>query len=392
MRLLLASSVPPRNDCGVRIVMYRHLVERQPFELHVASHADFADGLHIHTRLRLPWPVQKIRKSRFGPILRRWIQDFENFIWPMLGSRQLQRAVDEFKPDVILTLAETGVCHIAAQIAKRRKIPLAGLFLDWFPIMEHHFGHKWTQGILSRRFRRLYQKCDLALCTSDGMKEVLGPHPNSHVVYPMPGRHKIPKKVNPPRNDNFRLVYVGAAEKFYGRMLRSLMHEIKNHPKFELIVVGPHRDWPTKDMEFGKEKGICLGSMSPDRAAEVVAGADALLVVMSFEKEHEFFMKTSFTTKFLDYSQSGKPIIVWGPKYCCPVKVAETTGSAIPIPDPTAHAVVKVMQRLKGESEMRSSYAKASLKLQSELFNPDRLQKLFVLKIQKIGSKYKIEH
>jgi hypothetical protein len=39
-RVLLVSIVPPRNDCGVRIVMYRHFIERSPFELHVASNAD----------------------------------------------------------------------------------------------------------------------------------------------------------------------------------------------------------------------------------------------------------------------------------------------------------------------------------------------------------------
>jgi hypothetical protein len=43
IRILLTSIVPPRNDCGVRIVMYRHLVEHNPFELHIASNADFAE-------------------------------------------------------------------------------------------------------------------------------------------------------------------------------------------------------------------------------------------------------------------------------------------------------------------------------------------------------------
>ena len=42
-RVLLVSIVPPKNDCGVRIVMHRQLVERNPFELHVASNADFAE-------------------------------------------------------------------------------------------------------------------------------------------------------------------------------------------------------------------------------------------------------------------------------------------------------------------------------------------------------------
>ena len=46
---------------------------------------------------------------------------------------------------------------------------------------------------------------------------------------------------------------------------------------------------------------------------------------MSFEKEHELFMRTSFTTKFLDYVAFGKPVILWGPEYCTPVRVARDT-------------------------------------------------------------------
>ena len=68
-RVLLVSIVPPRNDCGVRIVMHRQLVERSPFELHVASNADFVDDLLVHTPLRLPYLVHRLRKSRFGPAM-----------------------------------------------------------------------------------------------------------------------------------------------------------------------------------------------------------------------------------------------------------------------------------------------------------------------------------
>ena len=48
LRVLLVSIVPARNDCGVRLVMYRHFIDRSPFELHVASNADFADDLLVH--------------------------------------------------------------------------------------------------------------------------------------------------------------------------------------------------------------------------------------------------------------------------------------------------------------------------------------------------------
>ena len=86
IRVLLVSIVPPRNDCGVRIVMHRHFIDRSPFELHVASNADFAEGLVMHTQLRLPYLVHRLRKSRFGPRLAAWITDYENFVWPLTAN------------------------------------------------------------------------------------------------------------------------------------------------------------------------------------------------------------------------------------------------------------------------------------------------------------------
>ena len=51
---------------------------------------------------------------------------------------------------------------------------------------------------------------------------------------------------------------------------------------------------------------------------------------MSFEREHELFMRTSFTTKILDYVAFGKPVILWEPEYCGPVRVTrEHRGAAV---------------------------------------------------------------
>ena len=384
---MLVSIVPPHNDCGVRIVMHRHLVERAPFELHVASNADFTDGLLIHTNLELPFLIQKIKKSRFGPALKKWLLDFENFLWPLVGCRQLEKAVQQFQPDVILTLAETGLCHIARKVACKHKIPLAGLFLDWFPIMNAHFGHQWTQSTLSKRYRELYAACDLAFCTSDGMQEVLGPHPNSHVIYPMPGWHTLPEKTFPPATGNFRIVYVGAAQGFYGRMLRALMHEIEKHPNMELIIVGPTQDWPEEEIRRAKAKGVCLGFMPPEKATEVLAGADALLVVMSFEREHELFMRTSFTTKFLDYSAFAKPVILWGPDYCTPSRLAKREDAAIVVETESPAGVIAAAKKLIDVPAEVERLSAASRRLNQTVFNPDRLQGIFVGEIEKLAKR-----
>src|SRR2546421_1829815 len=133
-RVLLISIVPPKNDCGVRILMYRQLVERSPFELHVASKADHVDAGLVHTPLRLPYFIHRVRKSRLGPRLAAWVADYENFVWPLTTKSALEQAVEDFKPDVVLTLAEGGFSHVARKTAERHGLPLVGLFLDWFAV------------------------------------------------------------------------------------------------------------------------------------------------------------------------------------------------------------------------------------------------------------------
>jgi len=384
LRVLLVSIVPPKNDCGVRIVMHRQLVGDSPFELHVASNANFEDNLLVHTRLRLPYFIHRLRKSRFGPRLAAWITDYDNLIWPLTTNAALEGAVEDFKPDVVLTLAECGLCHVARKTARRHRLPLVGLFLDWFPVMRGHYGHKSTQEILSRRYRELYAACDLAFCTSDGMQEVLGPHPNSHVIYPMPGRHRAPDKSWPPPTGKFRLVYIGSVENFYGRMLCSLIEKIEATSDLEIIVVGPNADWPKQFLDRTRAAGIYLGFKPPEEAAEVLASADALLSVMSFEKEHELFMRTSFTTKFLDYAAFGKPVILWGPEYCEPVRVARKHGGAAVVTTDDPGAVVCLCREIAADSALNEKLSREALQLHHTLFNPDRLQAIFVGEIEKL--------
>jgi hypothetical protein len=152
-----------------------------------------------------------------------WITDYENLVWPLTTNIRLEAAIESFKPDLVLTLAECGLCHIARKAAQRHGLPLVGLFLDWFPVMKRHYGHQSTHPFLSRRFRELYAACDLAFCVGDGMQEVLGPHRNSHVVYPVAGAHRLPHETSQASTGKFRLVYVGSVQNSYGRMLCSLI-------------------------------------------------------------------------------------------------------------------------------------------------------------------------
>jgi glycosyltransferase involved in cell wall biosynthesis len=167
-------------------------------------------------------------------------------------------------------------------------------------------------------------------------------------------------------------------------MLCSLIEKIEATTDLELIVIGPNADWPQYVLERARAKGTYLGFKPPDEAAEVLASADALLVVMSFEKEHELFMRTSFTTKFLDYVAFGKPVILWGPEYCTPARVAQRHGGAAVVSSSDADAVISLCRQIAADSALSKKLSNEALQLHQTLFNPDRLQDIFVQKITEL--------
>src|SRR5262249_22708690 len=187
-----------------------------------------------------------------------------------------------------------------------------------------------------------------------------------------------------PSTEKFRLVYVGSVQNFYGRMLCALIEEIEATKDLEIVVVGPNADWPQQILEHAKANGIYLGFKAPNESAGVIASADALLVAMSFEGEHELFMRTSFTTKFLDYVAFGKPVILWGPDYCTPVRVARENGGAVVVNEDDPEVIVSACRRIAGDAAWREQLSYEATRLHQTLFNPERLQAIFVGEIEKL--------
>ena len=127
--------------------------------------------------------------------------------------------------------------------------------------------------------------------------------------------------------------------------------------------------------------------MPPEKAAEVISGADALLVVMSFEQEHELFMRTSFTTKFLDYSAFAKPVIFWGPDYCTPSRLAKREAAALVIATESPEGVIAAAKKLMDEPAEVQRLSAASRRLNQTVFSPDRLQEIFETQVKALVSK-----
>ena len=252
--------------------------------------------------------------------------------------------------------------------------------------MKGHYGHKSTQRILSQRYREplrrvrsgfLHQRWHAGDARAASQQSRDLPHARQ--------TSRAGKALAARAAGKFRVVYVGSVQNFYGRMLCSLIERIEATDGLEIIVVGPNADWPKPLLERARANGTYLGFKPPEEAAEELASADALLSVMSFEKEHELFMRTSFTTKFLDYVAFGKPVILWGPESCTPVRVARQHGGAAVVSTAeTVDAVVSVCREIAADTALDEKLSKQALQLRQTLFNPDRLQAVFVGEIEKL--------
>jgi hypothetical protein len=97
---------------------------------------------------------------------------------------------------------------------------------------------------------------------------------------------------------------------------------------------------------------------------------------MSFGRELELMMRTSFTTKFLEYVQFAKPVIVWGPGYCQPVRVAGETGAGLPVEKDDVEIVVKALESLRNPDQWRT-LAQGAWSAANGIFSHERIHRVF---------------
>jgi glycosyltransferase involved in cell wall biosynthesis len=317
---------------------------------------------------------------------RRLIRQFEMLF---LGRLMLPRALKlarEFKPDLVLTIPDNDVSWCAYLTARRLKLPLVSNFQDWWPNnlywSESERPFPLIRRLLDWRFRRIYADSKLAFCTSEGMKEYLGSHPNAVTLFPCPGRppSTTPRTDVRYASEPLRVLYAGTITGSYGQLVLSLSRQLTCSSKFQLLVYGPPPDWTDTDLSWTKAKGIYKGFISSVELRSVLASADIFLTIMSFERSLELMSRVSFTTKFLEYAQYGRPIVVWGPSYCQPVLVAKKTMAGLAVESPDPAAVVSALEQLMSDSEYRR-YATGAIRAAETFFSPDRIHEVFKMSL-----------
>lgn len=382
MRVLLITSTPPIPSWGGAMTFYRHFCDRNDFEISVVTDNPQIlayDVPYDYTLIEPHRLWQRLSKTRFSRATHTW-----NHLVASVPSNVIQQAKD-FDAQAIFTVAGSWswMAGMAGVVARRLNIPLVGSFNDWWDY--NTLRSPWADGMIEQTFRQFYRRCDLAFCTSEGMQEALGEHPNSVVLYPTGATMTSSSEFEPVDLSNsaadldFTVAFGGNLGDWYGWMIEGLISEswqTQEDIRFQLF--GSNASWTDRFDQKVKEKNIFHGQVPFSQLQQEMQQVDGLLLLMGFGSACARIEQTSFKTKFLDYLSFQKPILLWGPDYCSAVRIAQEFDSAEICTSASAHDFLSAIRRVKSDKVRRQQLVKNANIMYKERFHPDKIHQRLV--------------
>jgi hypothetical protein len=376
IRIFYLSYHPPVPTWGTAMSFYRHFVERDDFDIFVATDSAEVQQYQVPYRFLLfdaPKWLKRMQHTRFY----RWFWQYNQSVAGYFVPDEVWQAARAFQPDLVFTIAGSWnwTARLAQRVAQRLHIPLVASFNDWFD-----FGvlmHPYFRGSVERAFRRFYRDCDLAFCTSEGMREALGRHHNSHILYPIGSSM-------PENKDGFvaltvgdrpaTVFFAGSLSAWYGPMLEQLVKtSADSQLRFEIFGSHVHATWSSEFDSSARATGVYRGQVPFHQLRAHAEQSDLLLLPMGFGEECAQTERTSFKTKFLDYLTFQRPIVVWGPEYCSAVRFAREFDAAECYTSPDPAGCIATLQKLARSPERQKQLVGNAHRMYHNRFEPSQI-------------------
>jgi hypothetical protein len=101
-------------------------------------------------------------------------------------------------------------------------------------------------------------------------------------------------------------------------LLQQLIHAVAEDPRFAMHCSGEgHQDLLLPSTEWRLSSS---GFLDGEAWQQVFNEADALVVVLSFERRHQRHLATHFPSKLVEYANRGRSIVIWGPPWSSAVQ------------------------------------------------------------------------
>lgn len=373
MKVLYAGDVLPADTTSGAKVLYRHLRFLASGHTVTIAHWDQAQVPGCQGELL---PVRALARFALASRRRRHWEALDAIVGTRVADRHLAHVARTTGAEILVTVAQGGLCHTARRVAARLGLPLATFFHDWSPDWRDH--PRWAAGALDRSFRGLYRASACPLCISEEILLEFGPHHGATVILPIPESQTIPTEPPTPAPAGAPLTYAGVLNGLYEHEILRLGEAALAQPGTPILaLLGPHPHWGDPIGQQILTGGMYRGMLDYAEFRAALKASAALLVVLPFGENHRRFSRCSFSSKISEYCSVGRPIIVWGPAYSSGVRWAEISGAALVVTDPSPRALLRQADELLADPARQFTLASRALAEASTRFNPQRLQSQF---------------
>jgi hypothetical protein len=272
----------------------------------------------------------------------------------------------------ILTVAHGLAWVEAMKLSKATGLPLVTLFHDWYP--DASGCPSPLIAVWDYWFRRLYHRSSLAFCVSEGMIQELGPHPNVHLLPPIPDplAKPVPEVQHTISGKRIRLYYSGFAGGLYRPMLEELIKAVHRDLGFKLRISGSETD-ELRSLADGAQIQVS-GFLDGSEWQQAFDESDALLVVLPFDPRKQRHLRTHFPGKLVEYANRGRPLAIWGPAESSAVIWARNSEKILVCTEPNAEEFLRQVGAWFSNGSARRKLAARDSKL---AFDPAGIQCIF---------------
>ena len=372
-RLLYVGDVPVESSYHGSALLYRLLSDYPPERLTIIETATQSEPSRRLPHVNyLAYPIGNRRwlNTRFHPYLSAWFTHAGKRSAPKIAH-----SLNGFKFESVLTVAHGFGWLAAAEIARRRNVPLHLMVHDDWPRIADvapAFRNR-----LDQHFANVYRQAQSRLCVSPTMTRSYSERYGqpAHTIYPS-RTATCPEYDEPParlaRNDHaFTVAFAGTINSNgYIRALIELNEALKSSGG-RLLIFGPTTQ--LLGLTNAEMRGLLP---STELLTTLRNEADALFVPMSFDPAERSNMEMAFPSKLADYTATGLPLLIYGPTYCSAVTWARENDEVAMIVDaePDLSNAIAI---LANNPDTRLKLGRRALHVGRKYFTHDRAQQIF---------------
>lgn len=302
-------------------------------------------------------------------------------------SEDVREAIRRFKPEVIYSMLNSNrILQLVIELSDSLRLPVVPHFMDDWPTTSYLSSplRQPLRNAMTQRLRAILARSPQRLVIGEEMAAEYRRRYGGNFVPFMCGVERDTINIKPSSRtacDCIRVVYVGALylKRWLGLLdIRAALERLRDE------------DWPIECEIYGQPLFWCegkklhcppvmrwAGSLSPAQVPRVLADADILLHVESFDPRCASYTRFSVSSKLPEYFAAGRPILAYGPADLASIRLVVESGAGLVVTARAEHDLVSALRQLAASSETRQRLGHKGIETARQRFDANRQREGF---------------